>query len=297
MGVRHDHGGTGQVAVIFGGGGGIVLDNVVTVDFQSGSGVQALLDEPIAAALLHDGSILDIHSDPGGLLGGAVGAIGILLGIRPVIVLPGIVMDTVGRRAAGIGRIGAVGILYIDLGILLVSVEAIVRSCVEGSLGHSPVMLTLLLTTVPVVGKEVVSAAGGIVVHRTLAIHGLFVLVIGSDHIVHILGIDIAAQTHLINNTDGCFVGNPGSIAAVLLGDQHLICGQQAGGCADDHSLLVRSGQFPLHTNHKVQIVLLGALGGAVIEVGTADIVRIGGDRVSCLLGLDVGDRIVGGSG
>ena len=280
-----------------GGVGGIVgLQHIIAVDDQGRGGVGTLRNVPLAILVDQVGIRGDIHLDELGLLGGGIGTVGILGGVGPVIVST----DIVCGGACGVGghRI-AVGIH--DQGILLISIECVVRGGIESSLRHGTVVAVLGLAAVPVVGEEIVGIGGGIIVDLALAVDSLSGIGIGHNG-GNIFSGDAVPQAHFVDHAGRIrfFHGNGvNRIAVVVEGlvDHDFLHGQQAGRGADDHGLLIGRVDGALDTDHKVQELMLGvgigAAGFAVEEVGTADIVRTIGDISGSLLGFDILDGIV----
>ena len=300
VGVGNDFGSLGKVAVLpIAGGCGIVLVDVFAAG-QRGSLVQALGNVPLAIGVLDLHICGDIHGDVGSQLIGSVRTVRVCLGTGPVVVLAGIVVAVAhGLVVSGVGNV-VVTLLHIDQGIFLIGVETVVRRGVEGSGGTCAVVAVFGLVAIPVVGVEGILAVGGVVGVLGLAIdHGSLVLVgfISADDLIHVERIDVAAQTHLIDNmgrigrSNGCGVAH--TVLVLMLGNHDLLNGQQTCGSADHHGLLIRRGQGSLHTHHEIQELFAGGCGiitgGAVVEVGTADIVRILGNP-----GAGIGDVLDG---
>ena len=294
VGVGHDGGGTGLIAVVFSFGSGIILQGVIAVDYQGRCGVRTCGDVPIAILLDQRCIGRNLHMNQRGLFHGGIETLCILGRIGPVIVFPHIVGAAACRTCGN-----CLAVCIYQQGVLLIGIEGVVRSGIKGRLGHSPVVAVQALGPVPVVGEEIVSTGLGIIVHRATAINHLAGIVRGNNK-RDIFGSDGIPQTYLIDHPGRLPLLHTGSINRIViliegLGDQHLFHGQQACRSADDHSLPIGGLQLPLYPDHKIQVLVLRigicTAGLTVEEVGAADIVRIRRDLGACVS--DIADGVI----
>ncbi len=309
--VAQQHGivGVGQIGGVMdvhnGGCGvsGVFRLNGIVSRHNGGSGVGTLLDVPLACGILTHMPGCGLarghgHRNIGRLLGAGEFTVCIGSAASPVEVGTGIVVGLSGNRlGASVGHV-VIAVLDQEHGVLLVGVVAVIGCGIEGCLSLCPVVAALGCGAIPVVGEEIVGVGLSVIVHGALAVGGRLSGVVSGHDLLHVLGIDVAAQAHLVNDPGGVIFNDLGGVIAVdVSGDGNLLHGQQACRGTDDHGLLVGSFQGALNTDHEVQVLVIGVdcgiTGGTVEEVRPAN---MGGLGVACLIGLDIGDGIVLGA-